>query len=105
MTQHRHGCTEPGWALAKATRPRGWLIARCHGCDAVELRREALPSADPMDEAEPSAIPWKGTTAPGVESHRPDDGRRMAHPFRGPGEAVNRDDAGLAAQVLRGGAA
>lgn len=38
---HRPGCPRPGWVVEAARSIRGVAIARCEGCGAVELRREA----------------------------------------------------------------
>jgi len=40
-TTHRPGCPRPGWDVEPARSIRGVTIARCTGCQCVELRREA----------------------------------------------------------------
>lgn len=37
-TTHRPGCDRPGWDVEPARTVRGVVIARCLGCQAVELR-------------------------------------------------------------------
>ena len=40
-TTHRTGCTRPGWTFDNSRTLRGVVIARCQGCQAVELRKAA----------------------------------------------------------------
>jgi len=40
-TNHRAGCTRPGWTVEQSRTIRGLQIARCSGCGAIELRTEA----------------------------------------------------------------
>lgn len=41
-TTHRPGCDRPGWEVENSRTIRGVQIARCTGCQAVELRTEAI---------------------------------------------------------------
>ena len=40
-TTHAPACTRPGWTVEPSRSIRGVVIARCTGCQAVELRTEA----------------------------------------------------------------
>ena len=40
-TTHRPGCPRPGWTVEDSRTIRGVQIARCLGCQCVELRTEA----------------------------------------------------------------
>ena len=40
-TVHRPGCQRPGWETSPSRSIRGVVIARCLGCQCVELRQEA----------------------------------------------------------------
>lgn len=37
---HRRACTSRSWSVTP-TRLAGWVMARCVGCDVVELRRSS----------------------------------------------------------------
>ena len=39
-TVHRPGCPRPGWTVEPSRTLSGVKIARCDGCQAVELRTE-----------------------------------------------------------------
>ncbi len=106
-TRHRYGCAQPGWAIARAKSPRGWLIARCLGCDTVELRRR---DPDPLDPAPPPGphgsadVSALGDTDPVGGLGASAGERRMGGPFRPSGTAVACGSTRAAITSLRLGA-
>jgi hypothetical protein len=49
-TRHRPRCTRPGWQLEPSHTLRGVQLARCLGCEALELRTPTQTPNTPTEE-------------------------------------------------------
>ena len=60
-TTHSPTCTRPGWTTDASRAIRGVVIARCTGCQAVELRAE--PGRGPSQAPSSQAVLSGGVTS------------------------------------------